>query len=225
VVHVSTTISVSSGTYMAEALELVCRKRKFDPKEWALMLKDPRIMVPLDRTVASLQGNNELLLIKKSDHPTITTQRTGRTTDPNAPIIQRLSVLPEDQLPDDYTAAYKKYNVVRKLPVLGHNDRALAIDGDYIHIMPAGTKGGLLDSTKTASYHVKGVIQCSQSKESSASFKLVVRREGARKRYDFEAENSKQAEEIVHTIRSLQKLYKGERGGTIRAARRSRAAS
>jgi hypothetical protein len=103
--------------------------------------------------------------------------------------------------------------------------------------MPAGTKGGFLDSTKTSSYHAKNVLYCSQSGDPVA-FKLVVRKEGTRKRYDFEGENPKQAgpyhhstvraeflsplsEEIVRSIRNLQKLFKMDRGSTIRA-RRSR---
>jgi hypothetical protein len=61
--------------------------------------------------------------------------------------------------------------------------------------MPAGPKGGFLDSTKTSSYHAKIVLYCSQSGDPVA-FKLVVRKEGTRKRYDFEAENPKQAGEF-----------------------------
>jgi target of rapamycin complex 2 subunit MAPKAP1 len=71
---------------MAEALDLVCRRRNItNPKEWALMLKEPRIPIPLDRTVASLQGKSDLLLIKRSEHPSVDQheKRVGRTTDPN----------------------------------------------------------------------------------------------------------------------------------------------
>ena len=34
----------------------------------------------------------------------------------------------------EFLIGCQKYNVVRKLPVIGHNDRVLAIDGDYIHV-------------------------------------------------------------------------------------------
>ena len=61
-----------------------------------------------------------------------------------------------------------------------------------IQIMPSGSKAGFLESTKTASYHVKSVINCQQSGK-TAAFKLVVLRDGANKRYDFEAENPRQA--------------------------------
>ena len=56
--------------YMQEALQLVCRKRKLDnPKDYALLLADMSILIPLDRTVASLQGKRELVLVKKSMLP------------------------------------------------------------------------------------------------------------------------------------------------------------
>ena len=72
---------------MQEALELVCRKRKLqNPKDYALLLADMSILIPLDRTVASLQGNRELLLIKRSMLPQMGSdivKGIGRTTDPN----------------------------------------------------------------------------------------------------------------------------------------------
>jgi hypothetical protein len=113
---------------MAEALNMVCRKRNLDnPKEWGLMLKDPYIPIPLDRTVASLQGKSDLLLIKRSEHPNVDQyeKRVGRTTDPNgtcaflnfnsrskrrpciASILKRQSEIPQGHYPDDFTAAYK----------------------------------------------------------------------------------------------------------------------
>jgi len=73
--------------YMQEALEMVCRKRKLaDPKEYALLLADRSILIPLDRTVASLQGKRELLLVKRSILPSLggnIVRGVGRTTDPN----------------------------------------------------------------------------------------------------------------------------------------------
>ena len=107
-VHISTTIPVyilfylsfvqlhnssslrSAGMYMQEALELVCRKRKLqNPKDYALLLADMSILIPLDRTVASLQGKRELLLVKRSMLPQMgvdVVKGIGRTTDPNGKI-------------------------------------------------------------------------------------------------------------------------------------------
>ena len=82
--------------YMQEVLESVCRKRKMaNWKEYALLLRDASILIPLDRTVASLQGNRELLLVKRSmlnDYGGV--KATGRTTDPNGTLNSRsLSIL------------------------------------------------------------------------------------------------------------------------------------
>lgn len=72
---------------MQEALELVCRKRKLpNPKDYALLLGDMTLLIPLDRTVASLQGNRELVLIKRSMLPEFGIdifKGTLKTTDPN----------------------------------------------------------------------------------------------------------------------------------------------
>jgi hypothetical protein len=73
--------------YMQEALEWVCRKRKLpDPKDYALVLGDMSLLIPLDRTVASLQGKKELVLIKRSMLPQLgidVAKGTQKTTDPN----------------------------------------------------------------------------------------------------------------------------------------------
>ncbi|RDB18602.1 Target of rapamycin complex 2 subunit sin1 [Hypsizygus marmoreus] len=227
-VHISTTIPVSAGMYMQEALELVCRKRKLsNPKDYALLLADMSILIPLDRTVASLQGKRELLLVKRSMLPQIggdVLKATGKTTDPNASIFKRMSDTPEVQYPSlaDYTSGYKTFTIFRKAPMLlARQERTLAIDGAYIRIMPSTNKAmkAVFDSGKTSSYHIKSIVDCQQSAKTSSVFKLVLNRGGANKRYDFEAESPWLAGEIVQTIKSLKAL---ERSGTVNKSRRSR---
>jgi target of rapamycin complex 2 subunit MAPKAP1 len=116
-IHVSTTIPVyvfsllypslvhnhmyrSAGTYMQEVLECVCRKRKHqDSKDYVLLLADMSILIPLDRTVASLQGKRELVLAKRSMLPQMGAdfvKGIGRTTDPNGkiyPVVSKKSTL------------------------------------------------------------------------------------------------------------------------------------
>ncbi|KAF8962331.1 stress-activated map kinase interacting protein 1-domain-containing protein [Flammula alnicola] len=227
-VHISTTIPVSAGMYMQEALELVCRKRKLqNPNDYALLLADKSILIPLDRTVASLQGKRELLLVKRSMLPqmdAIILKGVGRTTDPNASIFKRMSDAPEQQSSPalDYTAAYKKYTIYRKMPMLvARQERTLAIDGDYIHIMPSTNKARVVfDSGKTSSYHIKSIADCQQSAKTSSIFKLILNRGAGNKRYDFEAENPRLAAEIVQTIKNLKAAL--ERSGTVNKSRRSR---
>ena len=75
--------------YMQEVLEHICRKRRIEnPKEWALLSDDQKILVPLDRTVASLEGNSHLVLIQRVHLPELGfaidgDKRTTRSIDPN----------------------------------------------------------------------------------------------------------------------------------------------
>ena len=79
---------------MAEVLEAVCQKRKLsNPKEYALVLDlgPTKLFIPLDRTVKSLQGKRDLVLIKKNmlqNYGVDMGKRgTSRSTDPNGNIF------------------------------------------------------------------------------------------------------------------------------------------
>lgn len=82
---------------MQEVLENVCKKRKLsDPKDFSLLLvlDNQRILIPLDRTVASLQGKSVLVLVKTSMMAPDLVKRLGKTTDPNGIYVTtRTSVL------------------------------------------------------------------------------------------------------------------------------------
>ena len=85
---------------MADVLDRVCRRRRLpDPKEWALVTGDMRIVIPMDRTVASLAGKSELVLVKRALLDQLglgKDKRLGRSSDPNGefcPDIQRCSHL------------------------------------------------------------------------------------------------------------------------------------
>jgi hypothetical protein len=97
----------------------------------------------------------------------------------------------------------------------------LAIDGDYIHvsgfyaliphhddlhasvyspadtsqIMPSESRA-FFDSMKTTSFHITLVASCKLTGR-AGGFKINVWREGGQKRYEFDAENGKQAGESV----------------------------
>ncbi|PIL27348.1 hypothetical protein GSI_10495 [Ganoderma sinense ZZ0214-1] len=211
--HVSTTIQASGGMYMAEVLEAVVQRRKLsDAKDYALVVEvgDVKMNIPLDRTVHSLQGKRELILMKRNmlrEYGVEVRERKG-TTDPNASIFTADAATQEQTMSQmlDYNNAYRKYTVYRKMPMMvTRSARMLTIDGGYIHIIPTVTKAKhLFDSGKTSSYHLKSVVACQQSSKNSATFKLVVHSEADRnKRYEFEAESPKLAAEIVNTIRQL----------------------
>lgn len=55
---------------------------------------------------------------------------------------------------------------------------------------------------KTTSFHITLVASVKLSGR-AGGFKIYVWRDGNQKRYEFEAENGKQAQEIVNTIKDL----------------------
>lgn len=53
--------------YFADITEqLVRKKRLSNPKDWVLCLADLSVALPLDRTVASLEGKTDLALVKRA---------------------------------------------------------------------------------------------------------------------------------------------------------------
>jgi len=207
--------------YLADVVELTCRKKFLEnPKDWIFTLPDKGIVVPLDRTVESLQGMHHLALQRKNtvlNTTTSTNQARAKlaglhNTNPNASIFKRLSEPPQPKYVSsaDLNTNYRSYLVQRKMPMpLGRHERILSLDNDYIHIMPSDTK--LNSATvRTASYHVSQVASCKTSRRAPSAFKLVVWREKDKdvKRYDFEVASSKMAVEIVQTIQALMQAYR-----------------
>lgn len=121
---------------MEEVLKAVCLKRSFTgPDDYALVVEvnGTKYNIPLDRTVKSLQGKKDLMLIKKAmlqAHGVESQQKFGKTTDPNglnhknffkypityfffvaptASIFKRNSEVPDPMLPSAFslTNAYK----------------------------------------------------------------------------------------------------------------------
>lgn len=79
--------------YIADLTEvLVTRKNLSHPaSDWVLCLADLSLALPLDRTVASLEGMNELTLVRgqwAAEHGLIGEMRGG---DPSASIFKRVS--------------------------------------------------------------------------------------------------------------------------------------
>lgn len=75
--------------------------------------------------------------------------------------------------------------------------------------MPADSKG-MFDGGRTSSYHISNVRECRVSKRAPATFKLLVQKDRVEKRYDFEADNAKAANEIVAHIQTLRATYAEE---------------
>jgi hypothetical protein len=98
---------------------------------------------------------------------------------------------------------------------VGRHERVLAIDGDYIHIMPPENKT-FFDNIKTvmnpgstddpspgcssfslclgqSSFHINTVISCKQNKKGSTAIKLLCQRDRDTKAYDLECNTPQEA--------------------------------
>jgi hypothetical protein len=91
---------------------------------------------------------------------------------------------------------------------VGKRESVLAIDGDYVHIMPP-EKTGMFDSVKTTSFHVSSVVSCKQSKKVPSNFKIVVikDRDHDHKTYELEAETTKDARKFLRRNIGLELVY------------------
>ncbi|KAI5478231.1 stress activated MAP kinase interacting protein Sin1 [Pseudohyphozyma bogoriensis] len=223
-----TTVQVPNDMYMSDVLDHICKKRGpgfENPKEWSLIVhhNDMDIVVPLDRTVDSLkEGDGDssqtgiiLTLVRRPQVPALKGKPSIGNTNPSASIFKRLSEPPQPkyQSASELNSAvassqYQRWFVQRKLPMpMGRHPRTIAIDGDYIHFMATDSRGHF-DGGRTSSFHISNIHECKVSRRAPNSFKLLVQKDRVDKRYDFEAESPKQAQEIVAAVKGLMEGWK-----------------
>ncbi|CCG81397.1 Putative uncharacterized protein [Taphrina deformans PYCC 5710] len=225
----TTVLDVTTETYLGDVLDQVCRKRNLDKYMFSLRLVGTNMIVPSDRTVESLQGRTELLLVRKKATDLLTDVVAPRSMTPNAPIVTGTytglkSSLGDtggssNYIPDLVTAnTYQHWVVWRRQPMsfMGRHERILAIDGEYVHISPSEAKT-MFESPKTSSIHVGQIIACKQSRKIPVNFKIMIIKVGQTKRYDFEAIKPQEAETIVNKIKTLTRNWASQRG--IRSSR------
>ncbi|KAH8169644.1 SAPK-interacting protein 1 (Sin1), middle CRIM domain-containing protein [Sarocladium implicatum] len=161
------TVDVTTETYMAEVLDLVCRKRALDKANHVLKLPTSNTVVKLDRPVSSIGNVSDLELYRRrfaTDGPLAITGSPSSSSPRNmslggdaSSVLQKRSRIQrshqgQQQMLGPHPLAreamkqeelgnanYKKYTVWRKQPmrIVGMSERILVIDGEYIHIMPA----------------------------------------------------------------------------------------
>ncbi|EPB88903.1 hypothetical protein HMPREF1544_04293 [Mucor circinelloides 1006PhL] len=221
-VSATTSIPVYADMFIGDVLELVSRKRKLDPNQYMLTIGDSNIIVQNDTTVESLKGITDLTFTKKNTALSVPTSSTHLWRSPikrkkdeaNHPMYFSTTESPTAgpsaaNATEGLFSQYKKYNVSRKMPMfVSKRVYVLAIDGDYIHLMPPENKG-MWDSVKTTSFHASAVRSCKQSKKVPTNFKIVILKERDFKTYDLEAESAKEANEICARIRLLMQVTKG----------------
>ncbi|KAI9827910.1 MAG: hypothetical protein M1819_006853 [Sarea resinae] len=218
-----TTLDVTTDTYLAEVLDTVCKKWNFDKAHHILKVSGTNTVAPPDRTVESLGDRADLDLVRRrfaNDGPMSSLAGSPGSSSPNAPLLLTNESTPkkgkkgllfnpnlaQNQKQDwmGSTTHYRKYNVIRKQPMsfTPSHQRVLAIDGEYMHIMPGDSGRTLFDASgKTTTIHFSSVVGCKVSRRHPKTFRVVIFKERETKRYDFEAHNASEAAEIVHEIK------------------------
>lgn len=108
-------------------------------------------------------------------------------------------------------AGYQKYKIWRRQPMsfISRHERILALDGEYVHIMPADDRAWYDYSPKTSSFHINQMTHCKQSRKIPNNFKIVITKATkVSKRYDLEAHTATEAQEIVAKLKALYSGYK-----------------
>ncbi|XMA19989.1 hypothetical protein WAI453_012780 [Rhynchosporium graminicola] len=216
------TLDVTTDTYLADVLDSICKRRHLDKANHVLKLTGSGTVVLLDRTVESIGNRTELDLYRRrfaTDGP-LTMSGSPSSSSPKAPMLtDRPDMrkmrkgpmmgnhpLAQESIKQDElgSANYRKYTVWRKQPMrfVGLNERILAIDGEYLHIMPTATGKTMFEGQgKTTTVHFSKVVGCKVTRRHPTNFKIVIYKISETKRYDFEAKSADEAAEIVFEIK------------------------
>ena len=205
-----TTMEIGTDSYITEILEHVCKRWNLDKAGFLLKISGTNTVAPLDRTVEALGTWSDLDLVRRRFYggPTSLTGSPGSSS-PNAPLLIDIDGLKKGKKQSSLAnlisnaGGYKRYVVTRKQPMSFSqaNQRVITFDGDYVHIMPAETTKTLYNtSVKSTSILFSNIIASKISRKHPKSFKLLVRRGNESKRYDFEAKDALEAQEIVDEI-------------------------
>lgn len=115
---------------------------------------------------------------------------------------------------DLFSGAYHKYKVWRRqqMSLINKHERTLALDGDYVYIVPPEGKMHWHENVKTKSFHINQVVLVKKSKKIPENFKIYVQRgPDDLKRYFFEAISAQECTEIVSRIHNLMIAYRMNR--------------
>ncbi|MCJ1316728.1 hypothetical protein MMC15_002049 [Xylographa vitiligo] len=215
----TSSVEVTTDTYIAEVLDMACKKWNLDKTHHFLKVTGTNTVAPLDRTVEAIGTRIDLDLIRRRFAYDGAMGLTGSpvSSSPNAPLLLTTepskkgkkgmsAVHPLAQKQDLWSSSgnYKRYTVVRKQPMsfTPSHQRTLLMDGDYMHILPGETGKTLFDtSAKSTTVPFSMIVGCKVSRRHPKTFRVIIFRERETKRYDFEAQSISEAAEIVKEIR------------------------
>ena len=233
------TVEVTTDTYIAEVLDIVCKHWKLDKSYHILKVAGTQTIAPVDRTVEALGNRTDLDLARRrfANDGALGLAGSPGSSSPNAPLLLAADPAPRKGKPGNNSrmmhplaqaqkqdllssaAKYKKYNVVRKQPMsfAPSHQRVLLMDEDYMHILPGETGKTLFDSSgKTSRVPFSMIVGCKVSRRHPKTFRVVILRDkDEQKRYDFEAQTVSDATEIVDEIRKGMEPYDQQHKGIM----------
>ncbi|EPS38188.1 hypothetical protein H072_7958 [Dactylellina haptotyla CBS 200.50] len=214
----SVVIKITSDTYIGEVMDIICKKKNLDPTRLLFRLLGTSLIIPLDRTAKDLEGRGDLeLAVRGPFDPIVDRNGSPGMANPSGSLFgkhaaKRNTLLSQSITATDVlsSAGYQKFTVWRRMPMsfISRHERVLAIDGEYVHIMPSDQNKTLFDSPKTTSIHISSIIGCKQSRKAPLNFKIIAMKSREWKRYAFEATSPAQASEIVEALKKQISAYK-----------------
>lgn len=185
----NTTIEVTTDTYLAEVLDIVCKKWKLDKAYHHLRVTGTRTIAPVDRTVESIGAHTDLDLERRRfvNEGAVGLSGSHGSSSPNAPLFLKtdspkrggkrtapmLHPLAQKQDLPGSTGRYKKYTVFRKQPMsfTSHHQYNLILDDEYMHAIPAES-ARTLSNEKARRIPFSEIVGCKQSSRHGKQFKV-----------------------------------------------------
>ncbi|KAL8727899.1 MAG: hypothetical protein Q9166_005776 [cf. Caloplaca sp. 2 TL-2023] len=209
----TTSIEVTTDTYLAEVLDAVCKKWKLDKAYHHLKVTGMNQVVPVDRTVESIGTITDLNLERRRfvNEGAFGLSGSPGSSSPNAPLFLQTDsprrgkrtapmLHPLAQKADFLGShgRYKKYTVFRKQPMsfTSHHQYNLILDEEYMHAIPTES-ARTLSNEKSRRIPFSEIVGCKQSSRHAKQFKVVVFKDNTQKRYDWIAQTAAEAAEIV----------------------------
>lgn len=186
----TTSIEVTTDTYLAEVLETVCKRWNLDKSHHLLKVTGTSTVAPVDRTVESIGNRTALDLVRRRfvGDGAVGLFGSPGSSSPNAPLFLTAEMpkkgkrgspvvhpLAHKQDVLGSTVKYKKYNVVRKQPMsfAPNHQRVLLMDEDYLHILPGEAGKTLFDnSAKTTRIPFSMIVGCKVARRHPKEFRV-----------------------------------------------------
>ncbi|KAL9942052.1 hypothetical protein D7B24_005861 [Verticillium nonalfalfae] len=211
------TLDVTTDTYMAEVLDQVCRKRQLDKANHVLKMPGGGPVVLLDAKVSTIGSLSDLELHRRrfaTDGPLTMTGSPSSASPKLLPFsdgppgrrAKRTHIMGSHPLAQqalkqaELTGSCKSWTVwrLRTVRMMSQSERRLEIDGEYVHIKPTSAREG-----KTTTAHMTQIIGCKVFAKHPNQFKLIIYKDTEPKRYDFEAKNPTEANDMVTELKKM----------------------